>query len=149
MDIIWYSRNNLAHDDSKPDIPAILRQICSAFRAHRNAWVNSSLNHDAWKPPTPGRLKVNFTVAIRKSFVVATAVLNNDQGQILSTIVECLPLQDVNARKPLAALLALKFAASWGIKHLLLEGGSKPPWWLPWLLTTQPHLRLTNIPYYL
>ena len=65
MNVIWFARNNLVYNDSKPDIPDILRQICSASRAHKNVWVNSSSGHNAWKPPPLGRLKVNFDVAIR------------------------------------------------------------------------------------
>jgi hypothetical protein len=97
-------------------------------------------------PPPPGRLEVNFDVAIRKSFAVAAAVLSDDQGEILSAIVECLPSQDVSAGEPLAASLVVKSAASWGIKPMDLEGDSLV---VTLAINNQPHLQLVDSPCYL
>jgi hypothetical protein len=86
------------------------------------AWQNSNLVD--WDPLSLGSFKVNFDVAIRPTFAVAAAVLQDHSEKFLAVNTLKLPPIDALMGEAHAALLASKLAVSMGCSPLIIEGDS-------------------------
>jgi hypothetical protein len=70
-------------------------------------------------PPPHGSFKVNFDVAVRPNFSVASAILSSHNGWILAARTQQLPPSFGEAS---AALLAVRLATSYSCPSIHVEG---------------------------
>ena len=82
-------------------------------------------------PPPLGSFKFNFDATVRTLFSVASAVLSNHSGWIVTACTQRLPPTTVTFGEATAALLGIHIAWSFGYSFIMLEGGTWPLCQLP------------------
>lgn len=84
FDSIWYFRNQIFHHGGELDISALLRLIHKRYFEIIAAWQELA-PHPApiWHSPPVNSWKINFDVAIRKTFSLAATVCRDSEGHVL------------------------------------------------------------------
>jgi hypothetical protein len=108
MDYIWMARNCLIHGGAYPDPHVCHKAIIGSIQKHSKAWADSQSSPLQWSPPPHGSFKVNFDVAVRPNFSVASAVLSSHNGWILAARTQQLPPSEASFGEASAALLAVR-----------------------------------------
>lgn len=104
---------------------ALLHSVSSHYVELIEAWKDSSTHTiPVWQPPPRGSWKINFNVAIHKSFAFATAICRDSDGHILSVFKKRLPPSGPPVGEARAALLATQEAFFLPMKRITLEGDS-------------------------
>jgi hypothetical protein len=121
LDSILRCRNILIHDGVLPSPSKVFYELSCTFNKHLKAWRDAALP-SLWIAPTAGRIKGNFDVAVRDSFVVAVVVLSDENGVIVAAATQKLHYTEALQREALVALLTSRLAASFGCYLFSLEG---------------------------
>jgi hypothetical protein len=121
LDIIWFSRNKLVHDDHQLVPAKLIIQRSSILGIHLEAWNASSIP-SLWTPLGVDGIKGNFDVAVRDSFAIAVAVISDSSSNIIMVATQRLHSTDILVDEASAALLASRLALSSGHAHFIIEG---------------------------
>lgn len=104
-DIIWWTRNQIIHNEAKLDVLHMPNRVNRLCREHLGAWRQKKLAQLAqWIPPTMGSVKVNFDVAM------GAAVIRDHSGMFVGAAVQQFQVTDSLVGEVRAAHLGVEEA---------------------------------------
>lgn len=118
IDIIWMTRNKLAHEGRFVDIMQLIKRVKKVSGEHLLAWQQKKgvCQPREWSPPPLGLIKVNFDTAIRETFVVVLQCCGMT-GLVIG-VVQNLSPTDLIEGEVMAGELGIKEAVTRDLKRL-------------------------------
>jgi hypothetical protein len=144
-DLLWFSRNKVAHDGVISDISSLANSIRRISLNHAAVWNSTSPSpKESWIPPPAGTFKVNFDTVI-KDFCSSSSV-QKLQRQHHKGHLPNQPPCDLNYGEALATSMNLKNFIIKGDSLVVITALPNPPFTQDWHIDSIIANTLTLLP---